>query len=79
MAIGDDALAAGWDIVPDNGDGGKVKNGYLEINKTRDYAAQVKASIPASKTAYQTAAGISYGTAAPTGGADGDIYFQIVT
>lgn len=80
MAIGDDAVAAGWDLVPDNsaGEEGKVKFGYREINKTRDYAAQVLFSVPNSKTAYQTAAGISYGTAAPSGGSDGDIYFQIV-
>lgn len=80
MAIGDDAVAVGWDLVPDNsaGEEGKVKFGYREINKTRDYAAQVKMAAPSSKAAYQTASGISYGTAAPSGGADGDIYFQIV-
>lgn len=78
MAIGDDAASVGWDLVPDNGVGGKVHNGYLEINKTRDYAAQVKMLVPLSKASYQTANGISYGTAAPSGGADGDIYFQIV-
>jgi hypothetical protein len=38
----------------------------------------VKALIPTGKAAYRTASGISSGTADPTGGTDGDIYFKIV-
>lgn len=78
MAIGDDATSVGYTLVPDTGEEGKVRWGARELNKTRDYVAQVKKSIPASKTAYRTAGGISSGTAAPTGGADGDIYFKIL-
>ena len=79
MAIGDDATAAGYPLVPnEGGEDAKVKYGAAEINRTRDFIAQVKASVPSSKTAARTAAGISYGTAAPTGGSDGDIYFQII-
>jgi hypothetical protein len=78
MAVGDDAAAAGYPLVPDSGDGGKTHNGYLEINRTRDFIAQLKALIPGSKAAYRTAAGISSGTADPTGGTDGDIYFKIL-
>lgn len=37
MAIGDDALADGMDIVPGTAD---RRNGYEEINKTRDYIVQ---------------------------------------
>jgi hypothetical protein len=77
MAVGDDALAAGWPTVPDTGDEGLVKNGALEINRTRDFAAQAKAAIPVGKAAFRTAAGITSGTADPTGGNDGDIYFKI--
>lgn len=78
MAIGDDALAAGFPLVPDTGEEGKVKWGGREINRTRDLIAQVKALLPSNKGGYQALAGISYGTAEPTGGLDGDIYFKIV-
>lgn len=79
MAIGDDAKAAGFSTVPDTGDEGLVKLGAQEINRTRDYVAETKALIPVGKTGYRGAAGISSGTAAPTGGVDGDIYFKILT
>lgn len=75
MAVGDDAKAAGFALVTGSD---IIRNGDDEINKTRDYVAQVKALIPTSKGAYRTATGISSGTADPTGGADGDIYFKIV-
>ena len=78
MAIGDAAAAAGYSLVPDTGDLGKVRLGAQEINRSRDFIAQVKALIPVGKAAYRTAAGITSGTATPTGGSDGDIYFQIV-
>lgn len=78
MAVGDDAAAAGFPLVPDTGDEGKVRLGAREINRTRDLVAQVKATIPVGKAAYRTAAGITSGTALPTGGSDGDIYFQIL-
>lgn len=79
MAIGDDATAAGYPLVPGTGsDTSKVKNGAQEINRTRDFVAQVKALVPTSKTAYRTAAGITSGTTDPTGGNDGDIYFKII-
>jgi len=80
MAVGDQAQAAGYDLVPDSGgDEARVRWGAREINRTRDYIAALKALIPGSKSAYRTAAGISSGTAAPTGGVDGDIYFKIVS
>lgn len=78
MAVGDAAAAAGYALVPDTGEEGRVRWGAREINRARDYIAQVKALIPGSKAAYRTAAGISSGTADPTGGADGDIYFKIL-
>ena len=79
MAVGDDAEAAGYPLVPDSGEEGKVKWGSREINRTRDFIAQVKALIPSGKSAYRTAAGISSGTGDPSGGSDGDIYFKIVS
>lgn len=79
MAIGDDAAAAGFPLVPDTGEEGRVRWGAREINRTRDEVAQTKALIPASKAAARTAAGISSGTADPSGGNDGDIYFKILT
>lgn len=92
MAIGDDTLAQGWPIVPDTGadDAARVRNGAREINRTRDLIANVKNlilavwPISAGGTGANTAAsartnlGIKSGTADPTGGADGDIYFKIV-
>lgn len=81
MAIGDDATAAGYPLVPGTGEEGKVRHGAREINRTRDMIAQVKGTIPSTRAAYQAAAGISYGTAAPTNGNpadDGKIYFKIV-
>jgi hypothetical protein len=78
MAVGDDAVAAGYSLVPDTGEEGRVRWGSREINRTRDYIALVKAIIPIGKGGYRTAAGISSGTAAPSGGLDGDIYFKIV-
>lgn len=76
MAVGDDALAAGYPLV--NGATDKVKFGNIEINRTRDFIAQVKATIPVGKSGYRTASGITSGTADPSGGSDGDIYFKIL-
>lgn len=78
MAIGDATQAAGWSIVPDTGEPGRARWGAREINVTRDLIAGVKNLIPVGKPAFRTAAGITSGTAEPTGGADGDIYFKII-
>lgn len=79
MAIGDAAAAAGYPLVPDSGEEGKVKWGSREFNRTRDFIANLKALIPFTKEAARTNAGISSGTAEPTGGTDGDIYFKILS
>lgn len=79
MAIGDAAVAAGFPLVPDTGDQGRVRLGAQEINRTRDEVAEVLGMIPASKSAYRTSSGISSGTGDPTGGTDGDIYFKILS
>lgn len=80
MAVGDDAASVGYSLVPDTGEEGKVKWGAREINRTRDFVAQVKKSMPVGNAAYRGAAGITSGTAAPNNasGADGDIYLQIL-
>lgn len=78
MAVGDAADAAGYPLVPDTGEEGRVRWGAREINKTRDFIALVKALIPVSKPAYRAASGITSGTAEPTGGSDGDIYLKII-
>lgn len=79
MAVGDGASAAGFVLVPDTGEEGRVRWGAREINRTRDFIAQVKAAIPVGKASFRAASGITTGTAMPTGGNDGDIYFKIVT
>jgi hypothetical protein len=78
MAIGDQATAAGYPLVPDTGEEGRVRWGAREINRTRDLIAAVLALIPVGKAAYRAASGISSGTATPTGGNDGDIYLKIL-
>lgn len=78
MAIGDQAAEAGYPLVPDTGEEGRVRWGARELNRTRDFVAAVKALIPASKAAFRTASGITAGTADPSGGQDGDIYFKII-
>ena len=79
MAVGDQATAAGYQTVPDTGEEGRVRWGAREINRTRDYIAALLAMIPTGKPGFRTAAGISSGTADPSGGNDGDIYFKIVS
>lgn len=80
MAVGDVAAAAGYAVVPESGgDEARVRWGAREINRSRDFLAQLKAMLPVGKSGYRTAAGISSGTADPTGGVDGDIYFKIVS
>lgn len=78
MAIGDEAIAEGYQTVPDTGEEGRVRWGAREINRTRDYIAALKKLIPTTPTKFRTSAGIRSGTANPTGGADGDIYFKII-
>lgn len=78
MAIGDDATAAGFPLVPGTGEEGKRKYGAREINRTRDFIGAVKAMIPTGKAGTRTAAGIRSGTANPSGGDDGDIYFKVI-
>jgi hypothetical protein len=75
MAVGDEALAAGYSLVSNTD---LVKDGATEVNRTRDYVAEVKGTVPTGKAAYRTASGISSGVADPTGGVDGDIYFKII-
>ena len=78
MAIGDEGEAAGYGKVPETGEDGKVKWGAREINRTRDFVAQLKALIPGNKAAARAAAGISVGGAVPANsvGNDGDIHFR---
>lgn len=78
MAVGDEAVSASYPLVPDTGEEGRVRWGSREINRTRDFIATVKKSIPSGKGAYRKASGISSGTGNPSGGADGDIYFKVI-
>jgi hypothetical protein len=77
MAVGDDAQAGGLPIVPETGEAGRLRWGALEINRTRDFVALVKAAIPVGKPGFRAASGITYSTAEPIGGSDGDIHYKI--
>lgn len=78
MAVGDAAEAYGYPLVPDTGESGRVRWGGLEINRTRDMIAQVAVNVPSGPVFARVAAGITSGSADPSGGANGDIYFQII-
>lgn len=78
MAVGDNARAAGFTLVPDSGEEGRVRWGAREINRTRDFIAQVKTLVPVGKAKYREAAGITSGFSDPVGGTDGDIYFKVI-
>lgn len=93
MAVGDEASAAGYPLVPDSGTGGEVAEGAMEINRTRDFVAEVLNlimpiwDVAHGGTGAGTAAaarvnlGISYGTAAASdavgGSVNGNIYLRI--
>jgi len=81
MAVGDDATAAGYSLVPNTGEDGRVRYGGREINRTRDFIAAVKNLIPIGKAGFRTAAGITSGTLDPinTDGQDGDIYIKTLS
>jgi hypothetical protein len=80
MAVGDEANLANYPLVPDTGEEGKVKWGAREINRTRDFIAQVKGSVPTGKSGYRAAAGILTGTTDPPNwyADDGDVYLRIL-
>ena len=42
MAVGDDAAAQGYPLVPGTGEEGRVRWGAREINRTRDFVAQAR-------------------------------------
>lgn len=78
MAVGDDAKSEGYSLVPDTGENGRVRWGAREINRTRDFVAQVKKLMPSTKSQFRAKSGITSGTTNPTGGANGDIYIKII-
>ena len=78
MAIGDEAIQAGFPTVPETGEEGKRKYGAREINRTRDFVARAIAMIPSSKAGFRAGAGITVSTGDPTGGDDGDIHFKVI-
>lgn len=80
MAVGDEATAAGFALVPDTGEEGRVRWGAREINRTRDFVAQIRLLIPIGKAAWREASGLTSGPTLPANsvGDNGDIFFKIV-
>lgn len=90
MAVGDDATNAGYPLVPNTGEEGKVRYGAREINRTRDFVAQVKALILATwpvnrggtgsttKVGARANLGFTSSKSVPSNatGADGDVHFK---
>lgn len=90
MAVGDDAAAAGFPLVQGSDE---LQLSYVEINRTRDFVAQVLGLIQAvwdtshggtgasDIATAKTNLGINFGTDAPDdtvgGNQDGNIYFRI--
>lgn len=62
MAIGDDAAAAGFPLVPESGEDGKVKYGAREINRTRDLIAQRTNTVHTHSFASITDKPVTYDT-----------------
>lgn len=93
MAVGDDAANAGFPLVPDTGEEGKVRYGAREINRTRDLIAQVKDLIlgvwsvarggtgGTTKPTARAGLGFTSGTVVPANsvGDNGDIFFREVS
>lgn len=95
MPVGDAAAAYGLPLVPDSGAGGEVRLGAEEINRTRDFIADLGTSIPSTwpvnkgGTGATDAAGARAnlgfysGTADPSdavaAAVDGTVYFHILS
>lgn len=80
MAVGDAATGKGLPLVPDTGEEGRVRWGAREINRTRDFVAQVMNLIPVGKAGYRAAGGFSIGTAVPSNsvGDNGDWFARYI-
>lgn len=93
MAVGDDAQAAGYPLVPNTGsEDARVRYGAREINRTRDFVAQIKNLIVAiwpitaggtganTKNGARTNLGMTSGPTVPANsvGDDGDFFFRVV-
>lgn len=82
MAIGDDATDAGYPLVPNTGEDGRVRYGAREINRTRDFVAQVKELIPVGTGGFQEATGIVIDVTDPVdadGRPDGTIFYKVLS
>jgi hypothetical protein len=76
MAVGDDATAAGYPLVPNTGtDDALIRYGAREINRTRDMVAQVLGAMPTRAT-LGLPGSITISPNSPSGGANGDIWLK---
>lgn len=80
MALGDDAKAAGYPLVPGSGEEGRIKYGAREINRTRDFIAQVLALVPKNRDDLRGKAQMTivYSDPGPQDGVDGEIVFRVI-
>lgn len=80
MAVGDAATAAGYPLVPNTGEEGRVRWGAREINRTRDFVAAVLALIPTTLAAWRDKLAIRYGPTVPSNseGVEGEIFLRVL-
>jgi hypothetical protein len=67
MAVGDEASSAGLPLVPTTGEEGRVRWGAREINRTRDFVAQVKSALVPLNARKTTVAGSTIDNANSSG------------
>lgn len=93
MAVGEDTVNAGWPLVQESGENGRVRWGAREINRTRDLASKVQGIFmdvwPVSdggtgateRRQAKVNLGITCSTAEPPAkrGNNGDLWFQVTS
>lgn len=76
MAVGDAATQAGYPLVPETGEEGRLHWGAREINRCRDYAAAVLKMVPSGANKWRSAMGFWAQNQSPQNPENGEIMFR---